>query len=222
MEEIKINIGSGCAVADGYINIENSPTYFLHILSPIINRFSLLGKLIGHNRAIAIHEYHKVRKQIKFKSVVNKIPYPDNSVSVIYSSHFLEHIPYNSALSLLIDCRRALKPGGIIRICVPNLRYEIDCYLNNKYDCDLPMADKFMERLLFVKKDEITFLGRIMFLGPRMHMWMYDSDSLINLFKLASLNNAKEEKYLESKIEEIYSLDIEKRSLKSIYIEAIK
>src|SRR4051794_35533020 len=48
--------------------------------------------------------------------------FPDGSVTEIYASHVLEHLGYRQELPLaLAEFRRALKPGGRLRVSVPNL-----------------------------------------------------------------------------------------------------
>jgi predicted SAM-dependent methyltransferase len=51
------------------------------------------------------------------------LPYDDNAADFIYSEHFLEHLPVHDGLALLCECRRVLKPGGIVRVAVPDLSY---------------------------------------------------------------------------------------------------
>ena len=49
------------------------------------------------------------------------IPFPDQSFDVIYHSHLLEHFPKADAPVFLKDCLRVLRPGGVIRMAVPDL-----------------------------------------------------------------------------------------------------
>ncbi|HVU38615.1 MAG TPA: methyltransferase domain-containing protein [Opitutales bacterium] len=49
------------------------------------------------------------------------IPLPDNSCDAVYHSHILEHMRRDEALPFLRECRRVLKPGGVIRIATPDL-----------------------------------------------------------------------------------------------------
>ena len=58
----------------------------------------------------------------------NGLPFPDSSIDIIYSSHLLEHFIYKEILSLLKECYRVLKVGGIISISVPNAKLFIDAY----------------------------------------------------------------------------------------------
>jgi glycosyltransferase involved in cell wall biosynthesis/ubiquinone/menaquinone biosynthesis C-methylase UbiE len=48
------------------------------------------------------------------------IPYPDNSIDIIISYHFLEHITRAEGARFLKECYRVLKPGGVVRIGVPD------------------------------------------------------------------------------------------------------
>jgi len=48
--------------------------------------------------------------------------YADNSVDEIYASHILEHFSYADAVKALAEWFRVLKPGGRMRIAVPDLQ----------------------------------------------------------------------------------------------------
>jgi len=58
------------------------------------------------------------------------LPFPDESFDVVYHSHLLEHIPQAAAGALMAECSRVLKPGGIIRILVPDLEQIAKLYLD--------------------------------------------------------------------------------------------
>lgn len=45
----------------------------------------------------------------------------NNEMDVVYNSHVLEHIPKPHVNAFIAECHRVLKPGGIIRIAVPDL-----------------------------------------------------------------------------------------------------
>ena len=49
------------------------------------------------------------------------LPFADNSCDAIYHSHVLEHLKPDDADRLISECFRVLKPGGILRIAVPDL-----------------------------------------------------------------------------------------------------
>jgi predicted SAM-dependent methyltransferase len=58
-----------------------------------------------------------------------KIPFSEAIFDVVYHSHFLEHIPKEKAIGFLQECHRVLKPGGIIRVAVPDLEGMVRLYL---------------------------------------------------------------------------------------------
>jgi len=55
-----------------------------------------------------------------------KFPYPflDNSVTEIFASHFLEHVPRVIRWPFFEECWRILKPDGVMRIFVPSWKSE--------------------------------------------------------------------------------------------------
>ncbi len=61
--------------------------------------------------------------------VRKRIPYPDASVACIYSSHTFEHFSYEESRAVARECFRVLKPGGILRIVVPDLGIMVRDYL---------------------------------------------------------------------------------------------
>ena len=60
--------------------------------------------------------------------VRNGLPFPSNSVDSIYSTHMFEHFYPDELQLLLRDCQRVLKPGGGVRLIVPNLASAISAY----------------------------------------------------------------------------------------------
>lgn len=50
-----------------------------------------------------------------------RLEHADASVDAVYHSHLLEHLSKEDALRFLSECRRILKPGGTIRVVVPDL-----------------------------------------------------------------------------------------------------
>lgn len=57
------------------------------------------------------------------------IPFPDKSVSEIYTSHFLEHLPDSKAIFLLKEIKRVLKTNGKLTIVVPDLESSLQKFL---------------------------------------------------------------------------------------------
>ena len=58
------------------------------------------------------------------------IPFPDSSFDVVYHSHVLEHFPKAKARRFIAECVRVLKPGGILRVVVPDLEQIVRLYVD--------------------------------------------------------------------------------------------
>jgi SAM-dependent methyltransferase len=68
--------------------------------------------------------------EIVTHDIRQKLPYPDQFFDVCYSSHVLEHLKPLEADSFLLECWRILRPGGIVRIVVPDLEGIVRIYLS--------------------------------------------------------------------------------------------
>jgi predicted SAM-dependent methyltransferase len=59
------------------------------------------------------------------------LPFPGDSFDAVYGSHVLEHLEPEAGAKLLRECRRVLKPQGIVRIVVPDLEAIARLYLES-------------------------------------------------------------------------------------------
>lgn len=84
------------------------------------------------------HRFHPDWTNIDFTStgdgviahnLTQGIPYPDATFDVVYHSHVLEHFPKDAAPQFLRECYRVLRPGGILRVAVPDLEQIAKLYL---------------------------------------------------------------------------------------------
>lgn len=70
----------------------------------------------------------------------NMAPVPTDSVDVVFTSNFFEHLPDKRALlRTLEECKRVLRPGGRLLILMPNLRYVGQRYWDY-FDHHLPLT----------------------------------------------------------------------------------
>ncbi|HIJ84322.1 MAG: hypothetical protein HW380_2677 [Magnetococcales bacterium] len=69
--------------------------------------------------------------------------FADGSVDLVYGSHVLEHIPNAKIAATLWEWRRVLKPGGILRLSVPDFRQIIELYILSGHDAATIQAPLF-------------------------------------------------------------------------------
>lgn len=92
--KIKLNVGSFTSMYHhGWINID-------------VHDLEAFAKGNGYN-----YMRHDVRAGL---------PFGTSAVDLITACHSLEHLTAKEGLSFLRECRRALKPNGVLRIQVPN------------------------------------------------------------------------------------------------------
>jgi predicted SAM-dependent methyltransferase len=61
-------------------------------------------------------------------NLLKGIPFADNTFEVVYHSHVLEHFSKDDGALFIKECYRVLKPGGILRITIPDLEQIISNY----------------------------------------------------------------------------------------------
>lgn len=66
---------------------------------------------------------------------VETLPFADGSCDLLYASHLIEYFNREKIVEILNEWNRVLKPGGILRIAVPD--FEVMCNLyKNGYSLD--------------------------------------------------------------------------------------
>ena len=71
------------------------------------------------------------------------LDWPDGSVDEIRASHILEHFSHTETQSVLADWARTLKPGGKLRLAVPDFDKIVDYYRNGQ-GTELPIEGYLM------------------------------------------------------------------------------
>lgn len=104
------------------------------------------------------------------------LPFDDDSIDAIYSSHALEHIERWRVLPTLTEWRRVLKPGGHLDLRVPDIIWCLTYYLDyaQKHETETnpvlgwelsiiigsqePGSEGMVHRMAFTKKSLRYFL----------------------------------------------------------------
>lgn len=114
------------------------------------------------------------------------IPFSDCSFEGVYHSHILEHFPRGQVMPFLRECYRVLKPGGTIRIAVPDLEQILRAYLaaldavrqaGEKGD---PAAE---DRLIWMQVELLDQLVRSRSGGMMGPAWSSANDDLISFIR---------------------------------------
>lgn len=225
----KLHLGCGLNTPTGWINIDGSLNARMAkypALRSILQRLRLAPEKqvqIPWNSTILIHDLRK------------PLPFQTASIEAIYASHVLEHLYLSDAKCLLKDCFRVLRPGGILRMVVPDLRAIIDEYWAHtsfeqptKESGEPRPADKVNMRLLMRSMDPPS--GNLLYrlysalYDFHSHKWMYDTDSLSAYFQWAGFMDIGEMAYKQSRIDDIESVEQPDRLLNGagVCVEGVK
>jgi predicted SAM-dependent methyltransferase len=112
--------------------------------------------------------------------LANGLPFlPAGEFDAAYSEHFLEHVPRKTAMEIVSDCFRALKPGGSIRLALPNLDELIRAYHADDKHPDV--NESFREEMgaVFHSKGELFNIA----MRAWGHTYMYNREDIELLLK---------------------------------------
>lgn len=160
---MRLNLGCGAAVADGWINVD-------YAVGARLRRIPVVGALVGRlgilntdwDPRIVVHDLRK------------PLPWTDASVDAIYSSHTLEHLDREEGRRLIAECHRVLKPAGLLRIVVPDLKGYVAEYTTGRL-----AATEMLEALHVLGARRLGFRKELFsILSGSIHRCMYDAPTL--------------------------------------------
>lgn len=156
----KLNLGSGDKPLEGYLNLDIKNGHQIYPLKPPF-RF-------GH---FPERTYGTDKDELK------------GSIEEIRASHVLEHFPYEMTLSVLQDWVSYLKPGGIMKIAVPDFKKLAMEYIGQPSGVGIlkPMALRHMEAFIMGGQSD----------GGDFHKALFDEPGLKGLMKQAGLVNIR-------------------------------
>jgi predicted SAM-dependent methyltransferase len=136
------------------------------------------------------------------------VPFPDGTVSAIYSEHLFEHLPIYAGLAVVRDCVRALRPGGVFRVAVPDAGLLLRSYAGT--------AD---EEWALSRPTRMQSVMSLFYENG--HATMYDDQLLPALCEVGGLTDVHVSTFGESRIDG-EAPDGEHRRSGTLYVEGVK
>jgi predicted SAM-dependent methyltransferase len=142
-------------------------------------------------------------------NLAHGIPFCDFSIDAIFHEHFLEHISLQAAIGVMDESFRVLKPGGILRIGVPDAGELLKSYAGDGERIETIHPGR-PTRMLAVQ--ELFYWHR--------HTTMYDEETLALMFKAGGFPSPTERRFGDTDLET--APDTERRRAETLYMEAVK
>ncbi len=214
MNEIYLHIGCWQDVAEGWENFDAS-------IYVKISKIPLIG-----NQLLSILKAPQFPDKIKYGDVIKGINIEPNSCKLIFASHVLEHLTLSDFHTALNNIYTYLKPGGTVRIIVPDLQQYAQKYLQQiTNQSEAKQASYiFMDASYLGDKDSRkTFLQRVksIFSNSR-HQWMWDEPSLTDVLEKQGFKNIKRCYYGDWSDEKFALVERKDRHDEAICLEATK
>ena len=158
-----VQYGCGWHAVPNWVNFDASPTLRFE-------RIPLLGKMYTRNA-------QRFDPAVRYGDILRGLPVQENACDGIYCSHVLEHLAASDVDIALRNTFKYLRPGGIFRLVLPDMRQLAEAYLA---DSSEEAAHRFMrETFLGQEKRPRGMRGFVrQWLGNSAHLWMWDEASM--------------------------------------------
>ncbi|MEQ1620724.1 MAG: methyltransferase domain-containing protein [Methylococcales bacterium] len=93
-------------------------------------------------------DYSPRSELVQQANLLGRLPLADNEAQVVYSSHFLEHIPVKQVANFLAECFRITQSGGRLRLVLPDLEELCRNYLQYRDQGQHDQADFLLMEML--------------------------------------------------------------------------
>jgi len=117
-----LNLGCGTKTSERCVNVDWSMYMVLRQNSWAL---PLIAPMIGPER---VQRIKAMRGTMVRQNLKNGLPFEDGFADAAYHSHVMEHIPRDAVVGFQKEILRVLKPGGIQRLCLPDLEQLVNEY----------------------------------------------------------------------------------------------
>lgn len=143
----------------------------------------------------------------------NGLPLDSDSIDYIVSIHALPEVPYPELVPTLQELRRVLKPGGTLRLGLPDLDKGIQAYLRNDRDYFLIPDEE-------VRSIGAKFIVQLLWYGWSRTLFTYDF--IEELLDKAGFSQVSRCAYKQTHSPHPGIVELDNRKQESLFVEAVK
>lgn len=145
--------------------------------------------------------------------ILDGLPLPDDSIDYAVSIHALPELSYPAQLPALRELRRVLRPGGVLRLSLPDLDRAVDAYRSGN-------ADYFL-----IPDDEARSIGSkliVQLLWYGYSKTLFTHDFVIELLTKAGFSDVRRSAYGDTSGPFPAIVELDNRAEESLFVEAYK
>lgn len=190
---MKLHLGCLDHVVDGWVNTDITPHIFI---ARVPGLAFLLHRVGAMNRARYLQHKSRIFRSVDYLNASKPFRLPSESVDFVYTSHMLEHLPPADGLNCLRECRRVLKPGGVLRIAVPDLDKLVAAY-------DSSEPEPFLYAIFEANQTR----------SKNRHSWHYSSHSMERLTRECGFSGGATREFQLGRCPDLETLETRQESL---------
>lgn len=137
------------------------------------------------------------------------LPFEPGVAAAIFHEHLFEHLPLAAGIVLTDECFRMLRPGGWLRICVPDAE---------QYAKGYALGGSFLEDNRPARPTPMLAMQEVFYLPS--HHTMYDFDTLSAVLSAAGFVDIQRSAFGTGRLQP--NIDSPNRAIESLYVEARK
>jgi ubiquinone/menaquinone biosynthesis C-methylase UbiE len=202
---MRLNLGSGPIAFPGWINIDRSPSVWLE-------RVPVMKRILRRAGVLTASHMQTWSNGIECRDI-RALPYRDGSVDAIYSSHTLEHLYLEDARRVVVEARRVLRPGGIIRFALPDAEKWARDLIDGVGSTDTEPGELFNHRLLAYPVAAPSTLERLrQAFGGHVHRWQPTAGMVMKILNDAGFQDVRRCSFREGNLPDVDKIETREES----------
>jgi SAM-dependent methyltransferase len=199
--ERKLHLGAFDQAVPGWLNTDVTP-HLLVARVPVLPWLLARIGVIGEQRVAAYRS--GAFRSVRYLDVTRRFRFDDETFDVVYASHLLEHLHPDAAERCLREVHRVLRPGGILRLAVPDLDHMVAHY-------DPADPNQFLWGIYQGRGARAKRTAR--------HWWHYNEVSLEALLRSIGFREMQRREFQEGRCPDLDQIETRRWSL---FVEAVR